>query len=173
MILTNLIDSIPLVQNLNDTLYFNINSSGLIYYRWINCDSNYSLLVSNTKKFAPTKPGNYAVVFNIGGCYDTSLCYPFHIMGSIFEKQKAKNQLYIYPNPTTNLLIISSESALKSIEITDVLGRTLIQLENITKNTEALFQPTQIDVSKLLNGIYFIKATNYQGNIFNKKFIKN
>ncbi|MEY2830615.1 MAG: hypothetical protein RIQ33_2473, partial [Bacteroidota bacterium] len=53
-----------------------------------------------------------------------------------------------------------------TIEVTDVLGRTLKTISNIQSSI------TNIQIDELPSGIYFIKATDSKRNIMNGKFVK-
>lgn len=56
-----------------------------------------------------------------------------------------------YPNPVKNSLSISNSYSIDSIEITSILGQTII-----TKSVNDL--QTEINLSELSNGIYFVKV---------------
>jgi uncharacterized repeat protein (TIGR01451 family) len=75
------------------------------------------------------------------------------------------NSLFIYPNPTKNQLniVLAAFQNLK-IEIFAVDGK-LIEQKSITKNTS-------IDVSTYKTGLYFINATNNNGEVYRNKFVK-
>lgn len=79
-----------------------------------------------------------------------------------------KNQLIIYPNPTTHSLFISSQSLVNTVQITDVLGEIVITYSPLQKGLEGIV----INTSNLSNGIYFLKTTDNKGNIINTKFVK-
>jgi len=77
------------------------------------------------------------------------------------------DKIIIYPNPTKEILNISSPNAsIKNIIITDFRGRTIINNEIITE------EDVQIDVSSLNSAMYFIKIITNQGSV-TKKFFKN
>jgi hypothetical protein len=57
-----------------------------------------------------------------------------------------------FPNPAKNTLTISNASAIDTIEITSILGQKMI-----SKKVNDL--QTEINVSELSNGIYFVKIT--------------
>ena len=73
----------------------------------------------------------------------------------------------MYPNPAKNIIYINLRkdfNTLSNILITDVLGKEIYK-----------FTPTndemEIDISKLSDGIYFVKLSSEKG-IFTQKFIK-
>ncbi len=73
---------------------------------------------------------------------------------SVFE---VDNSIGVYPNPTSSIINIQSNAALKSIQLYDVMGRLLqTTLEN-TPNAV-------IDISQKSNGIYFLKITSDKGS---------
>lgn len=83
-------------------------------------------------------------------------------------EEVGKNKLLVYPNPTKNELQINiADVQLKTIDITDVLGRACIIPPY--KGVRGMFE---INVSNLSNGIYFIKAIDVNGNVKVGKFVK-
>jgi large repetitive protein len=69
-----------------------------------------------------------------------------------------------FPNPVKNTLTISNASTIETIEISSILGQKII-----SKNVNDL--QTEIDMSQLTNGIYFVKVTS-QGNEKTIKIVK-
>ena len=59
----------------------------------------------------------------------------------------------IYPNPATTQITISSSSTFQQFDIIALTGQTMLK-GKLIENT------TDIDVSTLPEGIYFIKLTN-------------
>jgi hypothetical protein len=73
----------------------------------------------------------------------------------------------IYPNPAKNSLFIKAKNGfntLSTIIITDVLGKEIYQFNAVNAELE-------IDISKLMNGIYIVKLSD-EKEIFTQKFIK-
>ncbi len=69
-----------------------------------------------------------------------------------------------YPNPTKDIINISSNFSIKSIQLIDLQGRVLVS--KITDTTQAT-----LDVSDYSNGIYFLKVNSVNGEQ-TKKIIK-
>ena len=69
-----------------------------------------------------------------------------------------------YPNPVKNSLTISNASTIDSIEITSILGQTML-----SKKVNEL--QTEINLGLLSNGIYFVKVTS-EGQEKTVKIIK-
>jgi len=115
----------------------------------------HSFIVTGTDRFCPLK------AYGIRGINITVGQFPLAI-------SNIENETFsIYPNPPKNSLFINLKNGFNihsTIAITDVLGKEIYQ-----------FTPTnaemEIDISKLLNGIYFVKLSNVKG-IFTHKFIK-
>ena len=69
------------------------------------------------------------------------------------------NALIIYPNPTENILNISSRESVK-VDLLDLLGNLILS------TTEG-----KINISNLSSGTYIL-SIEYRGEIINKKVIK-
>jgi len=76
--------------------------------------------------------------------------------------------LIIYPNPTTNYINITSVDQINSISIFNIAGLKMkeFQLSNI-QGVE-----NQLNIGDLCSGIYFLQATNSDGQIVVRKIIK-
>ncbi len=83
---------------------------------------------------------------------------------SIEETTIADNSFAIYPNPTSNVLNISNTNnyEIKNISVVDINGR-------VVKNESGAM--TQINVSDLNSGVYFVTIEAAEGKT-TKKFIK-
>jgi hypothetical protein len=80
-----------------------------------------------------------------------------------------KNNLQIFPNPSTGIFTLTSSEKFSSVEISDVLG-------NVVKKSNALTPPSTplgmtFDLSFRPKGIYFIKVMDEKGNFGVKKII--
>jgi hypothetical protein len=73
------------------------------------------------------------------------------------EEQLLSDDFQLYPNPTSDVIQVSNMKEGTTIKITNLLGKTLIE-------TVALSNATEISISDLSNGIYFLNG---------KKFVKN
>lgn len=80
------------------------------------------------------------------------------------EESELAQGLAIYPNPATNVLNIqSSNEAVNSIQIVDMVGKVLFSEENINTNNRS------VDISSYAQGIYFVNINA----AVTKKIIKN
>ncbi|MFM2226594.1 MAG: hypothetical protein RJA07_2796 [Bacteroidota bacterium] len=78
-----------------------------------------------------------------------------------------KNKLVVYPNPVSQSLVISQQSLVNTIEITDMLGR-VCAIPPFERGLGGL----ELNTENLPSGIYFIKSTDTKGNTMNGKFVK-
>jgi hypothetical protein len=90
-------------------------------------------------------------------------------IGLADENQIDKIDFVVYPNPTTDLIIINFKqtkfAGYRKIEIVNVLGETLVA-------HQAKEQLISIDLSLLQSGIYILKVSDNAKSIC-KKIIKN
>ena len=81
------------------------------------------------------------------------------------KEESPFNGLFVYPNPTKNLLhIVSKTGENHTVFIYDLTGREVMKIEAETKETI-------IDISNLKEGIYLIKNLNH-GNIETQLILK-
>ena len=84
------------------------------------------------------------------------------------DESKTENRIYIYPNPCNDILHFSA-SGIKNyqntyISVYDVLGNLVIKNKIMNSQSE-------LNISELSKGVYFIKIENTDNNI-TTKFIK-
>ncbi|MEN9523304.1 MAG: Secretion system C-terminal sorting domain [Bacteroidota bacterium] len=79
-----------------------------------------------------------------------------------------KAGLIVHPNPCKDKLTVNGyQLAVNTIEVTDLLGQKQnILVERLTTNDLRLM------TNNLPSGIYFIKATDINGNVSVGKFVK-
>jgi hypothetical protein len=115
----------------------------------------HSFTVTGTDRFCPIK------AYAIRGVNITVGQFPL-------STTNIENESFsMYPNPAKNTLFIKAKNGFNThstIIITDVLGKEIYQFNAINAELE-------IDISKLTNGIYFVKLSDEKG-IFTQKFIK-
>ena len=80
-------------------------------------------------------------------------------------ENESDSQIAIYPNPTSDLITITSKMEISKIEIFDLEGRFI---QNITSKYEV----NEIDFSRLSNGIYMLRI-EINGISIIRKVIKN
>ena len=82
------------------------------------------------------------------------------------NKTDNKYQLQIYPNPATDYIKISYSRIIETITIYSIQGIKVMELNLGAKNT-------QLNVSQLTSGIYFIMLTDDLGQRFSQKIVVN
>ena len=92
----------------------------------------------------------------VGSNYKTNITTSIDYLNELKEYK-------IYPNPANNNITVYTTEIAKSIEITDVLGNTVLTVMP-QSNSET------INVQSLNKGVYFVKTSNSKG-IFCKKLL--
>jgi hypothetical protein len=77
------------------------------------------------------------------------------------SEEFAANKVVLYPNPTSSIITINSDEAIKSIELYDSLSRLLVS--KIVESNEI-----SLDLSNYSNGIYFVKIITDNGEKIEK-----
>lgn len=72
--------------------------------------------------------------------------------------------LSIYPNPSTNIVQISTQEILLEVNVVDIRQKTIIALKPNKSNTH-------IDVSQMEDGIYIVQCKFKNGDILYKKMV--
>ena len=130
-----------------------------LFYQWYR---DGELLPGDTAYFVePTLSGDYTVVVtNSFGCStETS---PFAYVAVGLEEAWTKNDLKVFPNPTSGLLNVAVEGSLAgttfNLALTDPLGRIIWNKNQVPLQSN----PTVIDLGHVESGVYFLEFR--QGN---------
>ena len=123
--------------------------------------------------FTPDSPGTYKIAakaFDKAGLsFETEITITVDatLSSKNFTKANQLSKVKLYPTPTTHFLNVSGLTSKENtkIQIIDINGK-------IVRNKKALSTKVKIDVSKLNNGIYFLKLINSFGTK-NITFIKS
>jgi len=94
--------------------------------------------------------------------YDRNIISRYSSVTLGLSENSIANNIVVYPNPTTGILNIETETTITQIEIYDMLGKLV--LSNSDKNT--------IDILELSQGLYFCKIKDENGNIGTQKVVK-
>ena len=81
----------------------------------------------------------------------------------IKQLNTTKNSVSVYPNPAENDLYITSKTALRKVELYNVVGTQVKEYGNVFQS---------VNVSDLKTGIYVIRITDVNGKTVTSKFIK-
>src|SRR5690606_22797512 len=106
-------------------------------YQWIDCNNNNQILIGETNQtFVAAINGIYAVIIDNGICSDTSSCFAITTVGmdEILDTELVK----VYPNPTNDIVTITSSELLKSIEILNSLGQKNAKFIEVNQTSQEL-----------------------------------
>jgi hypothetical protein len=113
-----------------------------------------------------TVSGAYCVqVTDANGCwYSYSLLYDHSVITDIGAFDRA-HHLETYPNPTNGILNLNGEMLTGNftIQVIDAAGRTVLSIQN----------QKVIDMSSLVDGIYFINITTENEAVINRRVLLN
>ncbi len=100
------------------------------------------------------------------GTYNSRFTLQFRGNEVLGDAASALDKVSVFPNPTSNLLNIASpEAKISTLEIYDISGRKLMNLD-LSANTHY-----QVDVSTLQSAVYFVKISTDMGSV-TKQIIK-
>lgn len=138
--------------NLADATNDEPNSHGFVYYK-IKPLAGYSV--------GDIVPNSASIVFDFNTPIITNTFETEFVAALGFEDYTLTNYS-VYPNPTSRVLQIDSKTTIAQIEIYNYLGQLVMKNENQKK----------IDVSKLPDGLYFVKIKDINGDNGMKKILK-
>jgi surface protein len=133
-------------------------------YQWVSCPNYTVIQGANAQTFTPLINGTYAVILTENGCTDTSVCKTINSV-AINEIQNSLN-LKIYPNPTSNYLIIENpNSSTLQYSVHNPLGQ-------IIKDGQLLQTENKLNLSDVTAGIYLLKIRNQEGVVQVMRIVK-
>lgn len=71
--------------------------------------------------------------------------------------------LAVYPNPATEFVTVNAENEIQSINVFDILGKSVITVNDVLTNK------TDVKVNQLNPGLYFVAVEDLAGNTVAKK----
>ena len=95
-------------------------------------------------------------------CGGTDYCYDYATM-SLSENKL--HDVSVYPNPATTKLTVESEGTLNSVRIIDFSGRLVKKVTTINNTV------TNIDISALPEGVYFVESSFNNGSRTTSKVV--
>jgi hypothetical protein len=115
---------------------------------------------------------NFSNVFNMNGEWKWEATYngqttthSFNITGALSIDDETIDTTTIYPNPFNDMVTIDSRVAINKISITNVLGKTILNLDSNSSNNGI----QQVNLANLSSGMYFVTLV---GNKNQKRTIK-
>jgi len=127
-------------------------------YQWF-LDGN-PISGATAQNFTATQTGNYTV--KVTFAYGCTTSAPYTYSTSTTGLEELKNQIYIYPNPTKDVLNLNNINGLTlRIQLKDMSGRTiLIKEDKATK--------ISLDIQAITNGNYILVIESPIGNLTQK-----
>jgi hypothetical protein len=129
-----------------------LTASGAISYQWASSSSP-NLFVGNPLPFMPMVPTTYTVIgTDANGCQKAAtLTQNVDICAGIQQVGASVNGIKLYPNPTKFEFTIETKiSEAKSIQVTDVSGRIIIDQNSSKENVK-------LNLNGYATGIYYVK----------------
>ncbi|AEA45125.1 T9SS type A sorting domain-containing protein [Fluviicola taffensis] len=121
-------------------------------YQWLNCGNGYAIVPGATSQtFIPTVNGAYAVSITVNNCTDTSSCIVISTLGI---EEDHKSSISCSPNPVKDVLQITTDEAIRSIEVMDLFGKK--QALSLNENS--------LQMNDLANGVYLIHVITLSGD---------
>lgn len=84
---------------------------------------------------------------------------------SVSDPNSAKDNMVVYPNPTSNEISISTTNPLIDVELYNSVGKKVIALNDIKTNQ------TKIDISVLSRGFYMLQV-HTEKEVYSQKIVK-
>lgn len=107
--------------------------------------------------------GNHTIVYtytDANGCTN-SATQPITVNACVGIAEHETNTVSIYPNPSTGLITIKSNSALNTVTVLNAIGETVMTQQSNTSRIA-------VDLSAQPDGVYFIQVNNTNGTYFEK-----
>lgn len=146
---------------------FKNNNKYATNWEWDFDDGNQAFVQNPEHQYTEVGTYNVTVAVTHDGC--TASYSRQVVVDSVAEvnsviTNKSVN-MTIYPNPTTGQLTVISDEVIELLEIVDVNGKVVYKSKFLTLNSE-------LDISHLSKGIYYIKATHSNGTVSQQKLMK-
>lgn len=154
------------VAGTNGSYTFTATGTGAINYKWNFGTGSNTIISGNPATHTFASSGNYTVTLILeNSCGDTVQTQKqISVIKVGIEDATDTDNLIIYPNPANNTLFLNTISnPIETVQIFDMIGKLV--LEQNMRDT------TSIDISKLANGMYSIKAKTAT-QISTKTFMK-
>ncbi len=145
-------------------IVFAIQTGVGVAYQWLDCNNAFAPISGATNQaYVPSVIGSYAVKITYSGCTDTSSCYTFTSVG-IAENDYNSN-IIISPNPAKDFCTISAPAISNAtLLLYDVVGKIVVK--------QKFNSMSELPLTTLNSGVYFIEFRNTNGIIARKKLVK-
>lgn len=98
---------------------------------------------------------------------ETNLTYVYNLGGSgahdtLGVKDYETLTFNMYPNPTSNMINIESQTRISNVKLYNQLGQMVLEVND----------KANVDISKLSAGLYIVKAEDVEGNLGTRRVVK-
>lgn len=139
-----------------------LNTSGANTYTWNTSAITPSIVISPTVNTTYTVAGT-----DSNGCIDSVSFVQSVSACTGVENTLASNNINVFPNPFSNTItLVLTEKRFSHFEIYNVIGELVYNSESLNEETII------VDLSQHSLGIYFIRLHSADGQLVNKKIIK-
>ena len=138
---------------------------GFCTYNWVNDGSSGTSFVVDASDFTV---GDHQIVLEAYDYYDQLYTDTVELSVSLctgINESANENTMILYPNPATHVVTVNA-NGLTDIRLLDVSGRLLMQVP--TNGTQ-----TDIDVSGIPAGVYFVQGLTEDGAMFSERLMKH
>lgn len=143
------------------TIISTYTGSQNVTYQWIDClNNNTPIAGATTSTYTSAVNGLFAVVINDSGCEITSQCVA---LGSASIHENMVADLNVYPNPTNDLIHISTASKIEKVEVMSITGSVLSTLNGNVKS---------VSLNHLSKGLYLIRISTENGVALKKLLLQ-
>jgi len=154
----------PLINQSNNN-YTITNPDALATYTW-QLDN-----AGTWGNIIPTVTGNSYTAVNAGlyrvrGDKGSCTRYSQTLVSTSVNELANNFNLQISPNPAHDLLNIQSTSKINSIELLDIIGKSVLIENQLSKDNMSL------DLSRISPGIYFVRITDQNKSVATRRFVK-
>ena len=114
--------------------------------------------------------GSHTITYaysDLNGCADTASAQLFVDLCAGIEDYSINSLVSIFPNPNNGIFFIKSELDIFSVQVVNILGEQVYSSGIRTFNSK-----TSVDLSKQMNGVYFLQVKTEKGNATKKIIIQ-
>lgn len=156
-------DSLDL--NYSDTAtFYGINTGNIVSYTWIINNNSFN---NQNVTYTFTQTGTYTIyliVENSYGCTDT-VSFIYTVYNTTMLSELNRENIKVYPNPTSSSITIKSNNLIQYIEITDIVGK-IIDKKYVNNSECSLY------LEYFTSGIYRLKIVSKDGKITQYSILK-
>lgn len=131
-------------------------------YQWISCSNSQPVSGATSNEFQPVDNEYYAVVVNLDGCKDTSMCY--HVTPTGIAPVIKDITILVYPNPASNMVSIQNDNADQAINQVSLIEMATGKVVSSKLFTSSSFRKYDLNIREMSAGSYLLKIQTSNGN---------